>query len=713
MSAQDVGASKPRVAAGARPGRWFAILCEAFALGLLLLLALAGTGRAAEATDSPASGGLIMRAKGGDQVVEAVRLGTDIDMTVSGLTVRGRVTQAFRNDTGHWVEAVYVYPLPQDGAVDTLKMVVGNKVIVGEIKKRAEAQEIYEAAKAQGKKAALVEQNRPNMFTNAVANVAPGETVLVQIEYQAPVAVSAGEYSLRMPLVVAPRYVSPGAAPTPESRAAIVDPRVAGAVNPVTVTVHLRAGFPLGAVGSATHAVDVRDEKGGKTITLKQGQVPADRDFVLAWKPVPLAAPSVALFREKVAGAHYVLAQVAPPIAARAGPPPARDIIFVIDNSGSMGGESMRQAKAGLLYGLSNLKPGDRFNVVRFDDTLTVLFEGAVAADAANLGRARKFVSGLEATGGTEMVPAMAAALRDDGGERKDEGRVRQVVFMTDGAIGDEQGLFDTIAAGRGRSRVFMVGIGSAPNSHLMTRASELGRGTFTHIGSTDGVEEAMRQLFDKLESPVATNLVARFEGTSSDAAPAVLPDLYRGEPVTLAAKVDDLDGVLTLSGVIDGRPWQTRIRLRDAEAGKGISKLWARRKITDAEVARTLAQITEDEADARVLKLGLDHGLVTSQTSLVAVDKTPARPADAPLLRSDLPLNLPAGWDFDALFNRKAATGAGDAPADPEQQLAQLDLPQTATDAPILILAGLGLMALALALGAGGWALGRRRVAA
>ncbi len=710
MSAQDVGAPKPRVASGARPRRWFAILCEAFALGLLLLVALAGTGRAAEGAE-PAAGGLIMRAKGGDQVVEAVRLGTDIDMTVSGLTVRGRVTQAFRNDTGHWVEAVYVYPLPQDGAVDTLKMVVGKKVIVGEIKKRAEAQAIYDAAKAQGKKAALVEQNRPNMFTNAVANVAPGETVLVQIEYQAPVAVSAGEYSLRLPLVVAPRYASPGTAPSPESRATIVDPKVAGAINPVTVTVHLRAGFPLGAVTSASHAVDVRDEKGGKVITLARGQVPADRDFVLTWKPVPMAAPGVALFREKVAGAHYVLAQVTPPIAARAAPPPARDIIFVIDNSGSMGGESMRQAKAGLLYGLSNLKPADRFNVVRFDDTLTVLFEGAVAADTANLTKARKFVSGLEATGGTEMVPAMAAALRDENGRA--DSRVRQVVFMTDGAISDEQGLFDAITAGRGRSKVFMVGIGSAPNTYLMSRAAELGRGTFTHIGSTDEVETAMRTLFDKLESPVATNLVARFEGAGSDAAPAVLPDLYRGEPVTLAARVDDLDGVVTIGGFIDGRPWETRLRLRDAEAGKGVSKLWARRKITDAEVARTLAQITEDEADARVLKLGLDHGLVTSQTSLVAVDKTPARPASAPLLRSDLPLNLPAGWDFDALFNRKASTGTGDAPADPEQQIAQLDLPQTATDAPMLILAGLGLMALALALGAGGWALGRRRTAA
>lgn len=656
------------------------------------------------------SGGLMMRAKGGDQVSEAVRLGTDIDMTVSGLTVRTRVTQAFRNDTKQWVEAVYVYPLPDDGGVDSLKMVVGKKVIVGEIKKKAEAQAIYDAAKAQGKKAALVEQGRPNLFTNTVANVGPGETVLVQIEYQAPVRVAAGDYSLRVPLVVAPRYASPGAAPAPDAHAPTVDPRVGGKINPVTITVRLKPGFPLAQVSSPTHAVDVRDMRGGKTITLAEGQVPADRDFLLSWRAAPLAAPAVGLFHEEVAGDDYVLAQLTPPINARPGPPPPRDIVFVIDNSGSMGGESMRQAKASLAYGLAHLKPGDRFNVVRFDDSLTVLFDDLVAADADRVARAQRFVAGLEANGGTEMVPAMAAALKD--GHAADAGRVRQVVFLTDGAIGDEQGLFDTIGAERGRSRVFMVGIGSAPNSHLMNRAAELGRGTFTHIGSTDGVENAMRLLFDKLESPVATNLTATFEGVAADLAPAVLPDLYRGEPITVAARVGALKGTLRLSAMIDGKPWETRIALKDADAGKGVSKLWARRKITDAEVARSLGRIDADAADAQVLKLGLGHQLVTSQTSLVAVDKTPARPAGTPLLRTDLPLNLPAGWDFDALFGDAEGTEAA-AEAGAGQPVAGLDLPQTATDAQLRLAVGLALLALAGLLGAGGWAVSsRRRVA-
>ncbi len=685
--------------------------------GLMLFLAvltafLFGPRSFAAEPGDVTSGALMLRARGGDQVIEAVRLGTDIDMVVSGLTVRTRVTQAFRNDTNHWVEAVYVYPLPDDGGVDTLKMVVGDKVIVGEIRKKAEAQAIYDAAKAQGKKAALVQQGRPNMFTNAVANVGPGETVLVQIEYQAPVAVSGGEYSLRAPLVVAPRYTSPGAAAAPDARAPLVDPRVRGAINPVSITVHLRAGFALSNVTSSTHALDIRDERGGKRITLAQGEAPADRDFVLTWRAAPLAAPAVGLFHEKVAGGDYVLAQVTPPIASRTTLPAPRDIVFVIDNSGSMGGESMRQAKASLDYGLAHLKPGDRFNVVRFDDSLTVLFPTVVAADAAHVAKARSFVAGLNADGGTEMIPAMAAALKDD--RVTDAGRVRQVVFLTDGEIGDEQGLFDTIAAQRGRSRVFMVGIGSAPNTYLMSRAAELGRGTFTHIGSTDAVEGAMRQLFDKLENPVATNLVATFEGTDADLAPAVLPDLYRGEPITVAAKVGAMRGALRISGMIDGKPWETRIPLSNAEAGAGISKLWARRKITDAEVARSLAQITGDEADARVLKLGLDHKLVTSQTSLVAVDKTPSRPAGTPLTRADLPLNLPAGWDFDVLFGGARRPGAdGQADADTEQQLASLDLPQAATDGPMLVMLGLGLLALGGLLGAGGWVLSDRRKAA
>ena len=241
-------------------------------------------------------------------------------------------------------------------------------------------------------------------------------------------------------------------------------------------------------------------------------------------------------------------------------------------------------------------------------------------------------------------------------------------MFLTDGEIGNEQQLFDTIAAMRGRSRVFMVGIGSAPNTFLMTRAAELGRGTFTHIGSVEQVEERMRALFGKLESPAVTNLTATFSAGGADVTPAVLPDLYRGEPVALAARVGALAGTLEIKGLIGDRPWVVTLPLAERGRGQGLSKLWARRKIADAEVARTLRTLTPEEADQRILALALEHHLVTRLTSLVAVDETPSRPDGARLTRADVPLNLPAGWEFDKVFGgERVGAVAGRAPRRPQ----------------------------------------------
>src|SRR3984893_12276370 len=517
-------------------------------------------------------GSLLLR--DGEQYVEAPRLATDIDITVSGPTSRARVTQIFNNPTKNWVEAIYVNPLPDGGAVDTLKMVIGDRIVVGEIKERVEAKAIYEDAKRSGRKATLIEQERPNIFTNSVANIGPGETVVVQIEYQEPVHRSGNVSSLRIPLVVAPRYnpapvvqtVDFGGRgwgqvndPVPDRdriRAPVLAPRIEAPTNPVAITVHLNAGFPLGDVRSHHHAVKIdMPADDARVIRLDNNVVPADRDFELTWTPAAVAAPSVGLFRERVGDADYLLALVTPPLLADANKETlAREIVFVIDNSGSMGGTSITQAKASLLFALDRLKSNDRFNVIRFDHTMDVLFTDTVAADADNIARAKSFVSALQASGGTEMVPPMRAALSDRRGQ--DSQYLRQVVFLTDGEIGNEQELFDTIAAMRGRSRVFMVGIGSAPNSFLMTRAAEIGRGTFTHIGSVEQVQERMRELVEKLESPAVTGLTASYSGGTMDSTPSFLPDLYRGEPVVVAARVASLDGMLEIKGMIGARPW-------------------------------------------------------------------------------------------------------------------------------------------------------------
>ena len=683
------------------------------------------------------SGSLLL--KNDDGYTEAMRLGIDVDLTVSGPTIRARVTQIFKNPTQDWVEATYVYPLPSGGAVDTLKMVVGDRVVVGDIKERQQARQVYEEARRNGQKAALTEQERPNIFTNSVANIGPGETILVQIEYQEPVQQSGNEFSLRIPMVVGPRYnpqplvqsvdLRPGSNgwgttstdPVPDRdriSPPVLDPAKNAPVNPTAITVHLQAGFPLGEVKSHHHQVKIESpDNATRTITLADGVVPADRDFELSWKAAAETVPSVGLFREHVGDADYLLAFVTPPsIEPTEQKPLPREVVFVIDNSGSMGGTSIIQAKASLIYALGRLQPNDRFNVIRFDDTMDVLFPDSVPADQEHLGRAVSFVGALQARGGTEMVPAMRAALADRGTDDADH--IRQVVFLTDGAIGNEQQLFETITAMRGRSRVFMVGIGSAPNTYLMTRAAELGRGTFTHIGSVEQVEERMRGLFAKLENPAVTALSAKFSDAKADLTPAVLPDLYRGEPLVLAARLDKLAGSVEIRGRIGERPWVVKLPLSNAAEGKGLSKLWARRKIADAEVARTTRQTAPEDADKAILALALEHQLVTRLTSLVAVDKTPSRPDGETLKLAELPINLPAGWDFEKVSGerKKLLSPPAERRTDPnDPHLLPISakrslipspaapntiaLPKTATDAELKMIAGLILLLLALGL--------------
>jgi Ca-activated chloride channel homolog len=734
-------AGRPRLSRGMRIALFFLVeIVAALGIGFAALFlsfepvwSAEGPPAALTKPGDARSGSLLFKTD--DGYTDAPRLGIDVDLTVSGPTIRARVTQIFRNPTQNWMEATYVYPLPPGGAVDTLRMVVRDRVVVGRIEERQQARVIYEQARASGQKAALTEQERPNIFTNSLANIGPGETVLVQIEYQEPVGQTGNEFSLRVPMVVGPRYnplpivqsvdlrengwgassVDP-VADRDRISPPVLDPAQNGPINPTSITVHLQAGFPLGEVKSHHHAVRIESpDAETRNISLADGTVPADRDFDLTWKPAAETAPSVGLFREHVGNADYLLAFVTPPAVEQAEQKPLpREVVFVIDNSGSMGGTSIAQAKASLLYGLGRLGPNDRFNVIRFDDTMDVLFPASVPADAEHLDRALTFVRALEARGGTEMVPAMRAALTDTAGSDTAD-HVRQVVFLTDGAIGNEQQLFETITAMRGRSRVFMVGIGSAPNTYLMTRAAELGRGAFTHIGSVDQVEERMRGLFAKLENPAVTGLSAKFSDAAADITPAAIPDVYRDEPLVLAAKLDKLAGSVEIRGKIGDRPWVVTVPLANAAEGKGLSKLWARRKISDAEVARTLRQISPEEADKTILSLALEHQLVTRLTSLIAVDQTPSRPDGEPLKLAALPINLPAGWDFEKVFGERphllSPPKERRAEADGRVHLASLKrpvvvappttitLPKTATDAELSMIVGSVLLMFSLIL--------------
>jgi Ca-activated chloride channel family protein len=541
----------------------------------------------------------------------AVQLDAEVEISVSGLVARGRVTQRFVNPGDEWLGGVYDFPLPENAAIDRLRRVVGERVIEGQVREKEEAREEFEQARREGRRASLLEQHRPNVFTSRVTNVGPGETVEVTIDLQQAVEVDAGRMRLRFPTVVAPRYfpgapaggagesgesggsegsdgsdgevgepsipglrrvAGPGAGgegatiggravrrePGQRPRAAAGERaaalplavRAAAAVvggagravhtlveelrpeppppNRLALTVHLDPGVPLAALGSPSHAIDVAAAGArGWRVALADGGEAADRDFELVWEPAPGRVPRAALFTEEHDGDTYALLMVLPPEPEADGwAPLARDVVFVLETSGSMHGAAIDQARAAVGAALARLEPWDRFNVIEFDDRARPLFPSSVPADAAAVERARAWVAGLEADGGTNMRQALELALADpEAGYRgRRDDRVRQVVFLTDGAVGNEEELFATIAERLGEARLFTVGIGSAPNGWFMRRAAEVGRGGFTWIGDLDEVGRAVEELARKLEGPVLTDLEVAWDDPTAEVCPSAGP---------------------------------------------------------------------------------------------------------------------------------------------------------------------------------------------
>ena len=647
-------------------------------------------GLAAVKASEAGQGALLFKTDSAGETFAAPLLSTDVAIRVSGLVARARVKQTFRNPQDEWREGVYVFPLPENSAVDRLRMTIGERIVEGAIRERGAAQRDYAQARRSGQRAALLEQERPNIFTSSVANIGPREDIVVEIEYQQTLRYDSGRFSLRFPMTVGVRYI-PGAPladssgtgwsadTTRVSDASRITPPVIhpsrGPVNPVSIRVELDAGGPLARIDSPYHRISLKSDGPRRDIVeLEGGVTPANRDFELAWTPASRPEPRAAWFTEKRGGRTYGLLMILPPEARGADKRIPREAVYVIDTSGSMSGTSIAQAKEALLLAIDGLSPEDRFNIIEFNSAARALYQDARPATRERRAEARGWVKGLRAQGGTEMALALDLALTGaESGER-----VRQVVFLTDGQVGNEDELFRLVRAKLGDSRLFTVGIGSAPNSHFMTKAASIGRGTFTYIGKVEEVREKMAALFAKLESPVLKGVRIDWpEGAGAETWPARIPDLYAGEPVVVTAALERAQGRARVSAMHGAAPWEETFLLDQPAEGSGLGVLWARDKVGSLEDAMREGASAE-ETQAKIIELALTHHLVTKYTSLVAIDRSPARPAHADLKTAALPVNLPEGWSHEAVFG----------PQQTDFALAGR-LPQGATDSRFNLLAG------------------------
>ncbi|HKK23706.1 MAG TPA: marine proteobacterial sortase target protein [Pseudohaliea sp.] len=591
----------------------------------------------------------------------SLRQASHLSLEIHGLVAVAVLEQSFENRAAGWRHGVYSFPLPEQAAVRRLDFIVGERVIRGRVREREEAAKVFETVKRQGKQAALVEQQRPNLFTSRLANIPPGETVRVRLELVMPVAYEDGVFSLRFPSTVTPRYIpgqplagEPGrpgeswSRPTDEVPDAhritpfqyAVDGGDAAPLNPLRLELVLDAGVPLASVEALYHDLALERDGARYRARLRAGVAEMDRDVVLRWRPVRGAAPGAALYTEAVDGRHYAYLMLLPPRAG-AGPPVPRELVLVVDRSGSMGGAPIAQARASVQAALAALRPDDHFNVIAFDDKVEALYSSAQPATPEALAGARRFVDHLDARGGTEMRPALDLALP---AREQAAGRLRQVVFITDGAVGNERALFARIRERLGRARLFTVGIGSAPNSWFMRRAAEVGRGTFTHIGRREEAGPAMDALLARLASPVLTDIDVRWPA-GVEAVPAIVPDLYAGQPVLQAVALDaPLAGAVALTGRLGGQRWAQTLRA-DAATGNapGVGTLWARGRV---QALLDMLEVGADRADVRaeVLPLALAHQLLTPFTSFIAVEERRARPVDEKAGESPVPNSRPAG---------------------------------------------------------------------
>jgi Ca-activated chloride channel family protein len=607
----------------------------------------------AEWVRSARTGSLLLRTQDGTRVSPSLDLATEIDLTVTGTIARAVVRQKFHNPSENWVEGLYVFPLPDDAGVDHMEILTDGRVIEGQVQEKEEARKTYQAAKAEGKRAGLVEQQRPNVFTTRIANIRPGALVTVEVEYQQSVRLVDGTFSIRVPTVVAPRFL-PGHSGLEAALPTIV--------HPFEITVDLAPGFDLETLESPYHPVVVSDDGRVYHVTLAEGPVRGDRDFVLEWTAAPGQGAQAVIFTETLGVDTYALMMVTPPFQAdtEAMRIP-RDVVYVVDTSGSMAGASIIQAQTALAFALQGLYPGDRFNIIHFDDVAEALFEETRASHPSNIEEALDYVAGLEASGGTEFAKAIEMALAAEEGGRRS---LRQVVFLTDGSVGNEAQLLEKIKDDLGESRIFAIGIGGAPNTYFMRKLAQHGRGSFTHIGSPDEVEEKMTALFDKLESAVLADVeIALPDGNEAEMYPYDIPDLYVGEPVVAALKLTAPLVGATVTGWTGDSPWQVDLEEANFEERPGIHTLWARQAIEErmddrlgTRDAKLLASLR-----AEVIEIALDHHLVSAYTSLVAVDVTPERYTDEALVPHRLGARKPAGWQADSEFGfAQGATPAG-----------------------------------------------------
>jgi len=601
---------------------------------------------------------------------------TEVRGAITGFLARVNVTQTFENTASQKIEAVYSFPLPENAAVDDMTIQVGTRTVRGVIRKREEARAIYEKAKQTGHVAALLDQDRPNIFTQSVANILPGEQITVTISYLQTLEYENGAYQFVFPMVVAPRYIpgdpvgkqaggwAPDTDQVPDASKITpqVTPKGTRAGHDISIQLALDAGVPLLQLNSVSHEIDVdRTGASSATVRLKNLSEIPNKDFVLKYDvageqiadAVLSQGESLSVSKAKGAAGGYFTLILQPPAQLPESDITPKELVFVLDTSGSMMGFPIEKGKELINRALDELYPGDTFNIITFSGATRILFPKPVYPTAENIRQARQVLNEQQGYGGTEMMTAIRAALVPS----DSQDHLRVVCFVTDGEVGNDLGIIGEIQK-HPNARVFAYGIGNSVNRFLITSMAQAGRGDSEVVMLNDKADAAAHRLYQRLRAPVLTDVSIDWNGLPvDDVYPRRPPDLFTGKPLVISGRYTaPTDGSIVIHGKRAGDDFTREIPVHlngGASADTTLSSFWARRKIDDLmsqDWAGLQAGTVKPDVQREITQLGLSHRLMTQFTSFVAVEERVVTTNGKPQ-RVEVPVEMPEGMSYDGVF--------------------------------------------------------------
>jgi Ca-activated chloride channel family protein len=595
---------------------------------------------------------------------------TDVKAEVSGFLARVIVTQQFENPFKDKIEAVYTFPLPQNAAVDDMTMRVGGRTVRGRIKPRDEARAIYDAARAAGNVASLLDQERPNIFTQSVANIMPGEKVDITISYVETLKYEEGTYEFVFPMVVGPRYIpgqvtgkqaggwSPDTTQVPDASRITppVAPKGTRAGHDISLEIALDAGVPIESIKSTQHEVELEKLTAHSAfVRLKNSAVIPNKDFILRYDVSGRRIEDAVITHSSDRGGFFTMI-LQPPDRVTAEDVTPKELVFVLDTSGSMGGFPIEKAKEAMKHALDGLYPQDTFNLITFAGDTHVLLPDPVPATPENMRKAQEFLASRSGGGGTEMMKAIRTALDPSDSQQ----HIRIVCFMTDGYVGNDMEIVSEIQK-HPNARVFSFGIGSSVNRFLLDKMAEHGRGEVEYVSLQDDGSAAAKRFHERIRSPLLTDISVDWGGfQTGEIYPKRIPDLFSAKPVVLYGRYTGGGrGVIKLKGRMSGRDIVRDIPVELPQTQPRhdvVATLWARARV-DELMSQDYAGIQQGNpvADVKeqITNLGIEFRLMTQFTSFVAVEEMIVTDGGEPR-RVEVPVEMPEGVSHEGVFGKE-----------------------------------------------------------